>query len=461
MKRTHTLLAIGCELLLAASPCFAQMYTVTDLVTTPDAMCPSGSYIASGINASGQVVGSCLSGHFPIRAFRTAANSPIDPATDELGTLGGAFSVASGVNDLGQTVGKSQTDDGYHAFRTAPNSLINPATDDLGIPGSVAQGINNAGQVVGQIVVPNGHAFRTAPNSPINPATDDLGTLGGTSSVANGINALGQAVGASETTGDAALHAFRTASNKPINAATDDLGTLGGNVSAANAINSFGQVVGRSTLAGNTVTHAFRAAPHRRINPVTDDLGTLEGTSSEATGVDTFGQVVGSASTDGSGTPHAFLYSSGVMRDFNNLVPAVPGCDLVHASGINDRGQIAADQSCSGEVRPVVLNPIYQGLVRPPIKADGSSVFSAKRESVTVAFLLTKYGTRTCTLPPATIAIVRVTDGRLTTARNAKLSIAGCRYAYDLKANRLGVGDYRADISIDGIMVGHAVFALK
>jgi probable HAF family extracellular repeat protein len=105
---------------------------------------------AYSINSSGQVVGSATTpGETGNHAFRTAANSPIDPATDELGTLGSAFSVASGVNDLGQTVGKSQTDDGYHAFRTAPNSLINPATDDLGIPGSVAQGINNAGQVVG------------------------------------------------------------------------------------------------------------------------------------------------------------------------------------------------------------------------------------------------------------------------------------------------------------------------
>jgi hypothetical protein len=157
-------------------------------------------------------------------------------------------------------------------------------------------------------------------------------------------------------------------------------------------------------------------------------------------------------------------YSGGVMHDLNNLIPSGFGCELVGnglaTDGINDAGQID-DRSCGGGMHPVVLTPIYQGLVRPPIKADGSSVFSAKRESVPVAFLLNKYGTRTCTLPAATIAIVRVTDGRLTTARNAKLSIAGCRYAYDLKPNRLGVGVYRADISIDGIMVGHAVFAVE
>src|SRR6476620_5141000 len=116
MKRTYTLLAIGCGLLFAASPCFAQMYTVTDLVTTPDPMCRSGSYFSIAINASGQVAGSCLSGHNPIRAFRTSPNSPINPATDDLGTFGGSFSVARGVNDSGQVVGISQNTDGvYHA----------------------------------------------------------------------------------------------------------------------------------------------------------------------------------------------------------------------------------------------------------------------------------------------------------------------------------------------------------
>ena len=149
------------------------------------------------------------------------------------------------------------------------------------------------------------------------------------------------------------------------------------------------------------------------------------------------------------------------MHDLSGLISSQDWV-LAFTTGINDSGQISLSAKApESAYRAAVLNPIYQGLVRPPIKADGSSVFSAKRQSVSVAFLLNKYGTRTCTLPAATIAIVRVTDGRLTTARNAKLSITGCRYAYDLKANRLGVGVYRADISIVGIMVGHAVFALQ
>ena len=262
---------------------------------------------------------------------------------------------------------------------------------------------------------------------------------------------------------DGSLRAFRTAANEPINPATDNLGTLGGSTySVANSINAFGQVVGYSWISADDASHAFRVARHKKINPLTDDLGTLGGLSNEATSIDNFGQVVGQANTTGeTSSMHAFIYAGGAMRDLNNLISPDTGCELSQAADINDVGQIAANGNCDGRGRAILLTPIYQGLVRPPIKADGSSVFSAKRESVPVAFLLNKYGTRTCTLPAATIAIVRVTDGRLTTARNAKLSIAGCRYAYDLKANRLGVGVYRADISINSIMVGHAVFALK
>ena len=90
----------------------------------------------------------------------------------------------------------------FHAFRTAANSAINPATDDLGTLGgssSHALGINSSGQVVGDAHLAGdlhvSHAFRTAANSAINPATDDLGTLGGSSSAAFAINSSGQVVG--------------------------------------------------------------------------------------------------------------------------------------------------------------------------------------------------------------------------------------------------------------------------
>src|SRR2546422_21331 len=74
----------------------------------------------------------------------------------DLGTLGGTDSAAYGINSAGQVVGSAYVAGSslFHVFRTAPNSPINPATDDLGAIAQVtgsANGINSTGQVVGSI----------------------------------------------------------------------------------------------------------------------------------------------------------------------------------------------------------------------------------------------------------------------------------------------------------------------
>lgn len=471
MKKLIRLSMVAClGLLFAASTCLAQMYRVTDLGTFGGSQSD-----AFGINDSGQVVGwAFTSSNSLTHAFRTAPNSPINPATDDLGTLASASwnLVSADINASGQVAAYSW---GFftHAFRAAPHSPINPVADDLGTlggPAAEALGINNSGQVVGWAFTSGiaAHAFRTAPNSPINPATDDLGTLGGGESWANGVNASGQAVGRSFTGGK--VHAFRTAANSPINPATDDLGTLGGANSEALGINDSGQVVGWAIRSGDTDVHAFRTASNSAINPATDDLGTLGGTFSEALGINASGQVVGFAHTS-SNDQHAFLYNSGVMHDLNNLIPPGVSCVLVKATHVNDAGQIAATGNCSGKPHAVLLSPVYKAFVRPPIKADGSSVFTALRGVLPVRFTLTQYDSPTCNLLSATIAVTRTAGGPLgpvdesaysTNANNgSSFRIDACQYVYNLAASALGVGTYRVDISIDGIFIGHAVFALQ
>ena len=67
-----------------------------------------------------------MAGH----AFRSTPNGQPVVLTD-LGTLGGLFSEAFGINDSAVVVGASDSPGGRRAFRTAPNSVINPAVKSL------------------------------------------------------------------------------------------------------------------------------------------------------------------------------------------------------------------------------------------------------------------------------------------------------------------------------------------
>jgi len=454
----------ACLALPARSQTSIQLYKFTDLGTLGGA-----NSAAYGINASGQVVGySDTSVPNIFHAFRTAANSPINPLTDDLGALGGMVSVATSINDFGQVAGYAPPI-AYgppsfliHAFRTSANSPIHPATDDLSadVTRSWALGINASGQVVGYANTTADApdlAFRTAPNSAINPLTDIFGTLGGTNGVAYGINASGQVVGYASTTGNLAVHAFRQTGSQ-----MSDVGTLGGMLSQANGINDSGQVVGLADATGNAGPYAFRTAPNRVINPLTDDLGTLGGNGSVALSINAYGEVVGYASTIGDTAIHAFLYNDGAMFDLNDLIPAGSGVVLNSATGINSAGQIVGYTCCNPQYplqrRAFLLTPIYRALVTPPIRADGSSVFNTSR-TIPVKFTLTENDVATCILPPATISITRTASG--TVVFSSPIEPTGCQYHYNLAASSLGVGTYLVDINVNGIAVGHAMFALK
>jgi hypothetical protein len=64
----------------------------------------------------------------------------------------------------------------------------------------------------------------------------------------------------------------------------------------------------------------------------------------------------------------AFLYSgSGPMQDLNNLIPAASGWTLYNASGINDKGQIAANGTGSaGAAHALLLTPVGNSRAHTP-----------------------------------------------------------------------------------------------
>jgi len=339
---------------------------------------------AQSINDAGQVAGYAnLTPGFtnPNHAFRTAPNSPINPVTDDLGLLGGVSSSASAINRSGQVAATEQPSTGRgHAVLVAPDGTFQNLGDMGGpFPGSLANGINDLGQVTGAAGRPGpalpscgvSHAFLTAPNSSLTVASDLGALLTCGNSDGYAVNNLAQVVGYSDAM-DGPIrvqHAMFWSSSTGM----VDLGVLGkspflffGERATAFAINDSGQIVGESSfnnMPDSSYTHAFlttAAGPMR-------DIGTLGGNGASARGINNLGFAVGNSTLAGDTTLHAFIYntSTGVMSDLNTLV--TPAWVLLNAGAINDAGQIlgcarlsaVAGIGCTNAVR---LDPLELAL---------------------------------------------------------------------------------------------------
>jgi probable HAF family extracellular repeat protein len=275
----------------------------------------------------------------------------------DLGTLGGNYSAATGINDLGQVVGMSRDADGrQRAFLWQPGSLMQDLGTIVGGPNAEANGVNNRGQVAGTSAydpfVGDLRAFLWQAGTGLT----DIGALPGNRSEGVAINDLGQIVGSS------LIFPARVA---PTHAALWqpglgwlDLGKLGAfDEGRAQGLNNRGQVVGVAGPFGNDTTvngFAFYWDARAGMTPIPALTGGLY---NNAFAINDVGQAVGwsefsgrtGTGRDGSPLPptggglhHAFVW---------DLAGGLVDLGLGEAFGINNSGQVVG-ASADGVARP-------------------------------------------------------------------------------------------------------------
>jgi probable HAF family extracellular repeat protein len=217
----------------------------------------------------------------------------------ELGSLGGMYSDAKGINDNGEIVGSARNSNGSWSAFLYDRARGMRVLGTLGGPSSYGMAVNQDGFAAGFADTENGdwHAFLYNGNEQLK----DLGTLGGKISYASGMNNMGQVVGTAATAQEY-RHAFIYDAQRGM----VDLGTLGGRQSAAMAINDDGVVVGASETRDRR-WHAFIHDGKRMV-----DLGALiSGGNSFATGINKAGHVVGTVMSGDERL--SFVYRDGKM----------------------------------------------------------------------------------------------------------------------------------------------------
>jgi probable HAF family extracellular repeat protein len=319
-----------------------EVYSLNDL-----GVLPGYDYgYAASINESGVVAGlSGRTGTGLSRAFLWQQGTMID-----LGDLPGRpdWSMADGINNAGEIVGTSGGANGTRGFLWQPGK----ATDLGTLPGGELSGgrdINDKGQVVGEAGLGGPRPFLWEMGVMTNLRTLSSGLGQG---AAYAINNSGQAVGWS----DSANSVVRAVMWH--NGTTTELGELPGGPehSTAYGLNDVGQVVGRSQVEAGM--RAFLWEDGTMIN-----LGTLRGTTfyTSASAINNHGVVVGAAYPDpfSSVLRGVVWRPGGVAQDLNDLLD-VSGAGWVveEALDINDQGQIVGRGRYNGVSRAVLLTVI-------------------------------------------------------------------------------------------------------
>ncbi|MHC4082592.1 MAG: DUF3466 family protein [Planctomycetota bacterium] len=339
-------------LLVAASDVSAQQYTLVELELL------GGTYSrANGISENGTIAGYSTTG-FGVHAVLWTETGIVDLG----GPDGEIVSDAVAVNDAGQVAGYDEgSPQTYQGYLWESGSWT-----PLGVlPGhgeSITRDIDSAGRIVGSSFILGGEHRAVMWDAGV---LTDLGTLGGSSSLAYGINDVGQVVGYSWV--EQQLRGFLWEDGQMIG-----LDPLPGDVATqAFGVNDAGDVVGSSTWYTVQFFSVSQATLWRDGGEEVIDLGYVPAPpwscsanpywpKSIARAVNNHGQVVGEAMCITSGAPKAaFLWQDGVMYNLNDLIPDGSGLDLRSALDINDAGQIVGYGITPGE-------EIHAFLLEPP-----------------------------------------------------------------------------------------------
>lgn len=262
-------------------------------------------------------------------------STPVYPAVVDLGTLGGNYSFARDINNSGAIAGEAKTEEGHtHAFIWQDGVM-----QDLGtLPGqefSMANGMNNLGEVVGYGRGKTTSGVTKAILWEADGKAVHLPNLMGQSySQGSEINDKGEVAGVSGTK-----------AVKWINRKAVALPSLGGEYSIALSINNSSWVVGNSLTKEGEV-HAVLWRDDEAI-----DLGTLGGRFSTANAINDEGQIVGSSETE-TGEIHAFVWQDGVMKDL--------GAGMIR--GLNGSGLFAGESPLGDASTAILWKPATKRL---------------------------------------------------------------------------------------------------
>lgn len=269
----------------------------------------------TAINSAGAIVGGAAS-----EAFRADAST-----VSMLGTLGGAYSFATDINEAGVVVGISTTSDDEQRGFVHDGTTMAPLGTLPGGGSSAAVHVNDTGVISGTAVAASGDTHVVTWQG---ATIIDHGSLGGPWAQPLALNDAGAIAGYATTPGGSSSHAFVSQGGPIV-----DIGTFGGANSSAADMNAAGQVVGYAQDAAGTY-RAFLWDDGPLV-----DLGTLGGSTAQATAISDDGLIVGSSTLPGDTVHHAFVVADGTMYDINDLLPP-ESVEVTDAYAIADSGHI-------------------------------------------------------------------------------------------------------------------------